>query len=141
MLQEVLDALLAGLPSALPAAKRHRLRCLRCVVVLLQSPGAPSIQTQAADPSSSPQDGVQQVRACSMRCLGHVEVKDARADAKSAVLGHCLLHDSHEEPQAWRLEGICPHQGRSLIMYALVGSAQTIQAGFTWWAWAHSQAT
>ena len=67
-LQEVLDALLAGLPSALPAAKRHRLRCLRCVIVLLQSPGAPPIQTQSAqqaDVEMTPQEGVQQVlKAC-----------------------------------------------------------------------------
>ena len=52
-LQELLDALLAGLPAALPAAKRHRLRCLRCVIVLLQSPGAPDIDSPGE--GSSPQ--------------------------------------------------------------------------------------
>ena len=69
----MLDALLAGLPSALPAAKRHRLRCLRCVIVLLQSPGAPPIQTQPAqqaDVEMTPQEGVQQVPELEMRQVG-----------------------------------------------------------------------
>ena len=67
-LQTLLDALLAGVATALSAAKRWRLRCLRAVVLLLQSPDAPHISLDGEGDSGSrgQGDAAQQQRQVSL---------------------------------------------------------------------------
>ena len=45
---EVLEALLAGAPASLSAAKRNRLRCLKAAILAMTRPGGPLLQ-EASD--------------------------------------------------------------------------------------------
>ena len=56
--QDVLDALMAGMPSSVSAAKRNRLRCLKAAVLAMARPGGP---TAAGDDAGSRDDATKQV--------------------------------------------------------------------------------
>ena len=53
-LQAILDALLAGVATALSAAKRWRLRCLQAVILLLQQSDAPHVTLDGPSEEGAP---------------------------------------------------------------------------------------
>jgi ribosomal RNA-processing protein 12 len=58
--QDVLDALMAGMPSSVSAAKRNRLRCLKAAVLAMARPDGPMAQP-AGDDAGSRDDATKQV--------------------------------------------------------------------------------
>ena len=60
--QDVLDALMAGMPSSVSAAKRNRLRCLKAAVLAMARPDGPTVQPASDDVGGSRDDATKQVR-------------------------------------------------------------------------------
>lgn len=55
------DTLLAGVVTSMSAAKRYRLRCLKAVILLLQSSEAPEIHMTLTMPDAGQTETRQQV--------------------------------------------------------------------------------
>ena len=61
--QDVTDCLLAGVVTSMSAAKRYRLRCLKALILLLQSDEAPEIHMPQSMPDAGQTETRQQVGA------------------------------------------------------------------------------
>ena len=59
--QDVTDCLLAGVVMSMSAAKRYRLRCLKALILLLQSTEAPEIHMPQTLPDAGQTETRQQV--------------------------------------------------------------------------------
>ena len=59
--QDVTDCLLAGVVMSMSAAKRYRLRCLKALILLLQSAEAPEIHMPQTLPNAGQTETRQQV--------------------------------------------------------------------------------
>lgn len=62
--QDLLDCMLAGVVTSISAAKQYRLRCLKALILLLQSTAAPDVTMAQAPAEASPTEIKQQVCCC-----------------------------------------------------------------------------
>ena len=59
--QDLLDCMLAGVVTSISAAKQYRLRCLKALILLLQSNDAPDVTMAQGPADASPTEIKQQV--------------------------------------------------------------------------------
>lgn len=59
--QDLLDCMLAGVVTSISAAKQYRLRCLKALILLLQSNDAPNVTMAQSPAEATPTEIKQQV--------------------------------------------------------------------------------
>ncbi|KAL3148459.1 hypothetical protein ABBQ38_013906 [Trebouxia sp. C0009 RCD-2024] len=123
--QDVTDCLLAGVVTSMSAAKRYRLRCLKALILLLQSDEAPEIHMPQSMPDAGQTETRQQVVGSMVSeiilCVKEVNQKTRTAAYELLVSLARAMHEQHPPPMALMGQDADVEMGASDSMHSRGG--------------------